>query len=274
MWAGSNTDIENTVQTKKRTEELVKSTLVLKRQRSQLIALSEAKDEFINLASHQLRTPATGVKQYVSMLLEGYAGTVTSSQREFLELANESNERQLKIIEDLLKVAQADSGHMHLDTTSTDLVPLIESVIEEQSLRFEERQQHVSFNHKEPSLNVLIDWDKIRMVLENLIDNASKYTHAGKSITVTLVRSKDDVQIAFKDEGVGIAEKQVSQLFQKFSRLSNDVSVLVGGSGLGLYLSKKIIDLHHGSITVTSVPGKGSTFTVIIPTDATNQRTT
>jgi len=90
---------------------------------------------------------------------------------------------------------------------------------------------------------------------------------------VTLTRSKNDVQIAIKDEGVGIAEEHVSQLFQKFSRIGNDVSVLVGGSGLGLYLSKKIIDLHHGSITVSSVPGKGSTFTVIIPVVVMKQRT-
>ena len=110
------------------------------------------------------------------------------------------------------------------------------------------------------------------MVLENLIDNASKYTHSGKNISVTLSKRAASVRIAIKDEGVGIDDENLSQLFQKFSRVDNDLSVLVGGSGLGLYWSKKIIELHHGSISVTSTPGKGSTFTVIIPLDSSKQR--
>lgn len=103
------------------------------------------------------------------------------------------------------------------------------------------------------------------MVLENLVDNASKYTHHGKKITVSLSRDADGVRIAIMDEGVGIDEKHMSRLFQKFSRLDNDLSVLVGGTGLGLYWAKKVVDMHHGSISVESTPGGGSTFTVSIP---------
>lgn len=265
LWIASNTDIDDLKRSKKRTIELEQVTTKLKHQRNQLVTLSKSKDEFINLAAHQLRTPATGVKQYVGMLLEGYVGEVTSQQREFLDQANESNERQLRIIDDLLKVAQVDSGQMLLGTMSVDLVPLIKSVIEEQATQFSDLRQRVHFKHKASTVIALVDLDKIRMVFENLIDNASKYTHADKQITITLTQSKKEVKIAIKDEGVGIEVKNIRQLFKKFSRIDNDMSVLVGGTGLGLYWSKKIVELHGGSISVTSVFGKGSTFTVIIP---------
>jgi len=272
MWVGSNTDIEDIKRTKQRSAELERATTALKRQRNQLVALNKAKEEFISLASHQLRTPATGVKQYVGMLLEGYAGEVSSTQREFLDQANESNDRQLRIIDDLLKVARVDSGYLALDKTPTDLVPLLESILKEQAACFAERQQHAIFKHTAVNSVVLIDSRKMRMVLENLIDNASKYTHRGKFITVTLSQSSAEVQIDVTDEGVGIATIDLSHLFQKFSRIDNDMSILVGGSGLGLYWAKKIVDLHGGSITVASVSGEGSTFTVTIPTNTKNQR--
>lgn len=228
--------------------------------------LNKAKEEFINLASHQLRTPATGVKQYVGMLREGYAVEVSATQREFLDQANDSNNRQLRIIEDLLKVAQVDSGHLTLQTQATDLVPVIASILEEQATGFAARQQNVTFTHTAPSV-VSIDTQKIRMVLENLTDNASKYTHHGKQINVTLSQTDGSVRFDVTDEGVGISAADQKLLFKKFSRLENDMSVSVGGSGLGLYWAKKIVDLHGGSITVASNAGKGSTFTVILPAE-------
>jgi two-component system CheB/CheR fusion protein len=267
MWVGSNTDIEDIVQSKQRSAQLERTADDLKRERDQLVALNQAKEEFINLASHQLRTPATGVKQYVGMLREGYAGTLTETQNEFLDQANESNNRQLRIIEDLLKVAQVDSGHLTLQKTATDLVPLVESILKEQATCFTARRQQTAFTHTAPSVIAPIDTDKIRMVLENLIDNASKYTHEGKRITVTLSQTDAAVRIDVTDEGVGISPTDRRRLFKKFIRLDNDMSVLVGGSGLGLYWAKKIVDLHGGSITVASTPGKGSTFTVTLPTD-------
>lgn len=249
----------------KHSERLEILNTTLKRRHGELLALNRSKDEFISLASHQLRTPATGVKQYVGMLLEGYAGDVTADQREFLDQAYQSNERQLRIVDDLLKVARVDSGKMALDIEPVDLVSVIDGVLDEQASQFVERDQDVKFEHTEPKVIVDLDGGRIRMVLENLVDNASKYTHHGKKITVSLSRDADGVRIAIMDEGVGIDEKHMSRLFQKFSRLDNDLSVLVGGTGLGLYWAKKVVDMHHGSISVESTPGGGSTFTVSIP---------
>lgn len=257
-WFGSMTDIEDISRTKARTSEL-------ERQREQLLAINQAKDEFISLASHQLRTPATGVKQFIGMLLEGYAGEISTQQQQYLERAYDSNERQLKIVNDLLRVASVDAGKVKLHLSTVDLTPLIESVIGEQAVNFKARNQQVSFRRSSQAYTVRADKDLLRMVLENLVDNAGKYTYPERSITVRLSKlAGPRVRIAVQDQGVGISKSDISKLFQKFARLDNALSAHVGGTGLGLYWVKKVIDLHGGSIAVASEPGKGSTFTLTL----------
>lgn len=237
-------------------------------EQTQLVEVNAAKDEFISLASHQLRTPATGVKQFIGMLLDEYFGKVTAEQRSILEYAYESNERQLEVINDLLKVAQVDAGKLVLAKEETDVAAMLEDVMQEQRAQFAERKQRVVLDRPEEPVMASIDASRIRMVIENLIDNASKYTPDGKRITVTVnhISSKNEVVIKVKDQGVGIAEDDIPKLFQKFSRLENPLSIQVGGTGIGLYWAQKIIDLHDGSIKIQSKLNKGTTFTVRIPT--------
>jgi PAS domain S-box-containing protein len=249
----------------KRNQELQATNAMLKSQQLQLLALNNSKDEFISLASHQLRTPASGVKQYIGMLLEGYAGDLTNGQAQFLKIAYECNERQLHIIDDLLKVAHVDSGQLRLTRKSTDLMSLVQAVIDEQMRAFEARKQQIQFEAASKEVLADIDSRRIRMVIENLIDNAGKYTPVGKKIHVTVERQADRAYIRVTDEGVGIAKKDLSKLFQKFSRIDNELSTVVGGTGIGLYWAKKIIDLHDGTITVQSQPNKGTTFTISLP---------
>lgn len=244
-----------------------RETAVLRDQRDHLLALNKAKQDFINVASHQLRTPATGVKQFVGIILEDYAGPITATQRSYLERATQSNDRMLQIIDELLEVARIDSEKMTVNRISTDLVALTESVLSEQSALFAEHKQHIKFDHGKSSIAVSVDSPKFRMVLENLINNASKYTPDGGTIHVHLDADASNVTFSVKDQGVGISEGDLDLLFKKFSRIHNSLSIGAGGSGLGLYVSKKIIDLHDGTITVSSEPGKGSTFTVILPVD-------
>lgn len=261
LWVGSSTDIEDI----RRTRKLEVSTARLTKQRAELLALNTAKDEFISLASHQLRTPATGVKQFLGMVLEGYGGRVPSGQLKLLKQAYASNERQLTIVDDLLKVAQVDAGNVKLQKEKADLVKLIKDIIHGQSAKFSERDQKIIFRPRRRSVTASVDSDRLRMVLENIVDNASKYSSAGKTIEVKIVKSKSDVTIAIRDEGVGIDPRHAERVFDKFSRLDNPLSVLVGGTGLGLYWAKKIIDLHGGSITIDSKPGIGSTFIITLP---------
>lgn len=264
-WFGSNTDIEELKSMIKRSVELEKITSSLKDQSAQLMALNTAKDDFISLASHQLRTPATGVKQYVGMLLDGYAGRITAKHKTFLEQAYQSNERQITVINDLLKVAQLDAGKVSLRKEKINLTSLLGNIINEQATKFIDREQDILYDPPKSSRQVMADPTKLRMALENIIDNASKYTPAHKTIEVKILKTKNKINIVVKDQGVGIAKKDINKLFQKFSRLDNPLSVSVGGSGLGLYLVKKIIDLHDGSIDVDSKVNKGTTLTITLP---------
>ncbi len=232
---------------------------------TQEVVLEKAKDEFISLASHQLRTPATGVKQYASMLLEGYAGDLTPSQKAMVQSIYDSNERQITIVNDLLKVAHVDAGQVQIERQKIDLVQLVRDVLDEQAHVFKSRHQKIIFKHDKPVIEAFVDPKNIRMVLENVIDNASKYTPDKKTVTIKVGLLAKRNEITVIDEGVGIVKSDIPKIFQKFSRLSNPLSVLVGGTGLGLYWARKIVQLHEGTIKVSSVIGKGSVFTICIP---------
>ena len=252
---------ERTIEYKQRLEE---RTIFLVKQRSRLQALSASKDEFIALASHQLRTPATSVKQYTNMLLEDYAGKLNKGQRKLLNIANESNERQLNIIDSLLRTAQVDSGII-LENEKANLNLLITEILKDQASIFESKNQTVEFTHSIDKPIVLIDKAKFRMVLENIIDNASKYSSHSSKIKIAVRKGKNGLEISIKDYGVGIKKTDLSKLFKKFSRVDNPVSIAVGGTGLGLYWAKKLIDAQGGSIDVVSELGHGSTFTITLP---------
>ncbi len=264
-WFGTCTDIDDVKRTLNRKKELEELNAALTEQRQQLVALNEAKDEFISLASHQLRTPATGVKQYVGMTLEGYVGDITKEQKSMLEFAYESNERQLKIIDDLLRVAHVDAGKVNPVMATCDLGKLVHNVMLEQISRFKDRKQKLVYKKPSKAVSAYVDKNLIRMVMENIIDNASKYTPEGRSVTVDLKKKDGLAIIRVKDQGIGIAKGDQKKLFQKFSRIDNPLSALVGGTGLGLYWAKKIIDLHSGTISLSSKLGTGSTFTIKIP---------
>lgn len=265
VWIGSVTDIHDMRLSTERRHELELRTAALTEQRAQLMALNQAKDEFISLASHQLRTPATGVKQYLGMLLEGYAGPLTQDQRNFIETAYESNERQITIVNDLLQVARIDAGKIILNPGKVALVRLVKNVINEHASRFHDHDQTVVLKAKEDDVEIKADPDRIRMVLDNIIDNASKYTANGKRITVTIGRRAKMAFVSVSDEGIGMAPADIEKIFQKFSRLENPHAKGVEGSGLGLYWAQKIIDLHGGAIKVKSKVGEGTLFTIELP---------
>lgn len=265
MWVGSDTDVDDMRRSTERRHELEIKTATLTEQRTQLLALNQAKDEFISLASHQLRTPATGVKQYLGMLLQGYAGPITDDQKTFLETAYESNERQITIVNDLLRVARIDAGKVTLKRQKADLVRLVKNVLNEHASKFNDREQTVLLKPKAPVLKAMVDVDRIRMVFDNIIDNASKYTETGKRITITVSQKDNRAMVAVADQGVGMAKDDIEKIFQKFSRLEDPMAKGVEGSGLGLYWAQKIVNLHQGKIRVRSTVGKGTTFTIILP---------
>jgi signal transduction histidine kinase len=258
--------------TLKRQNELMQRTKMLTKQRENLVVINQAKDEFISLASHQLRTPATAVKQYIGMLMDNYAGELTKNQHTMLLAAYESNEREIQIINDLLKVAQVDAGSVVIKKEKTDLAELIESVLKIQKPIFESRQQTVQFSRIGGNFSLKADKTQLKIVLENLIDNASKYSLPGKKIKILVQKHNNDITISVQDEGVGIAKKDQQKLYKKFTRIENPLSDKVGGSGLGLYWSKKMIDLHGGKMSLVSKKNQGSVFTVTLPIRKLNSR--
>lgn len=227
--------------------------------------LDVAKEEFVSLASHQLRTPATGVKSILSMLGAGDFGPLNEMQKKFIDKAIHTNDRQLQLIEDLLNVALVDSGKLELDLDYADLAGVLREITSDHASSISKREQELTINSPDTAL-LLVDLAKMTMVLDNLISNASKYTPTGGKIDVTLKKYKDLITIAVKDQGVGIPTEDIPRIFTKFTRLPNELSTAVGGTGLGLFLAKNIVELHGGSIAVTSKLGEGSTFTIKLPT--------
>lgn len=223
------------------------------------------KDDLLALAAHQLRTPATAVKQYIIMAVEGYGGELNSDQKKLIKKAYENNERQLRTVNEMLYVANADAGKLRLIPRSVNLVKLIKEALEEQ--RGASNEKHHSLKVQLPSTPLYYDADELylRMAVSNLISNAIKYTPNYGKIEVSLKTTPRSINIHVKDNGVGISKKQMPELFKKFSRLDNPLSVHAMGNGLGLYLARRVVELHKGKIRVTSEHEVGSEFTIVLP---------
>ncbi len=233
----------------------------------------QAKDDLLSLASHQLRTPATAVKQYLGMILEGYTGKVDKKQLPALQKAYASNERQLDTINQILYVAKADAGRLSISRHLFDLNMLVDDIVLDLSDTLEENDQSIVFERSRRKIKVNADESSIRMVVENLISNAGKYSYEGGQIVVKTGIRGEEVFVSVTDRGVGIAPEDFDKLFKKFSRIDNDLSLQVGGSGIGLYVDKMLIALHGGRIDVISEPGVGSTFTIYLPRNGANNHT-
>jgi signal transduction histidine kinase len=227
--------------------------------------IQSAKDELLALASHQLRTPATGVKQYIGMLREGYSGKMTKEQKLYLDKAYESNERQLNTINDMLFVARADTDDIKFKFKKIDMVELTKDILDEQKNTATDSGLKLTRRLSRKPVYIKADEAYLRMAVENVVNNAIKYTRSGGNITVRLKQTKSHAKLSVDDTGVGVDEKYRHLLFRKFSRVPNDLSGSVTGSGIGLYLAKKVTDAHKGQITFKSVDAEGSSCTIVLP---------
>lgn len=244
---------------------LQEKAALLRQQHNQIVMLNKAKDEFLSVASHHLRTPVTAVKTYLAMLRDGYVGKLNGNQMVYLEQAFESNEQQLQVIEDILNVAEIDTNQVVLKLEKFDVVRLAKDVTDNLDEKFRSRNQRVHFKTSEPVIKTKLDRVKFSLVLENLIGNASKYSPDGTQIFVRIAELKNTVKIVVTDKGMGIAEEDRDKIFEKFARVRNQFYQSETGTGLGLYWAKRIVELHEGSIKLDSKIKKGSAFTIVIP---------
>lgn len=228
--------------------------------------VQRAKDNMLSLASHQLRTPATGVKQYIGMVLEGFAGDLPREQRKFLQSAYDSNERQLRIINEFLYLAKAEADRIVVSPQRFDLGQLVTTIVGDMQSEVDEAGHTMHLTVSKRKIFCAADIHCMRMIVENLISNAIKYTSPGGNIHVSVKSAPKESLVVVQDNGVGIAEKDFPKLFKQFSRISNERTKQVSGSGIGLYLAQQLAERNKGYITLTSKEGKGSEFTLHMTT--------
>lgn len=245
--------------------KVVEATSKLRRSNIKLRALDEAKDEFVGLASHQLRTPLTSVKGYISMLLEGDAGEITPIQRKLLQEAYTSSERMVHLIGDFLNVSRLQTGKFMLEVRPIDLAKLVSEEVA--SLESTAKAHGLKLRYRAPSHFPILylDEGKIRQVVMNFIDNAIYYSDEETSIDISLNIEDGDAVMRVKDTGIGVPVAEQAHLFTKFYRASNARKQRPDGTGVGIFLAKKVAIAHGGSVVFTSTEGKGSTFGLRLP---------
>jgi signal transduction histidine kinase len=249
-----------------RKEELQIMTNRLAQANDQLRKLDNAKSEFISIASHQLRTPLTAIKGFISLLLEGSYGKVNSIHREVMNKVYLSNERLIALVEDMLNLSRIESGRMEYNFEKVKIEDVAKEVYDTFAIRSREKGLKLELKLPETPLpEATTDRNKIREVISNLVDNSIKYTLKGW-VSIRLSQKDDKIIVAITDTGIGIPQDELPYLFEKFSR-GKDISRLnTGGTGLGLHVGKRMIEALHGAIRVESDgEGKGSTFYIEVP---------
>jgi signal transduction histidine kinase len=241
------------------------ATRQLRRTNQKLEALDETKDDFISMASHQLRTPLTSVKGYLSMVLEGDAGKINDTQKKMLNQAFISSQRMVYLIADLLNVSRLKTGKFIIDWAPVDLSKVIQEEISQ--LTETAKSRGITLTYKKPAdfPVVQLDETKTRQVIMNFVDNAIYYTPTGGHIAVELEDHVVSIELKVVDDGIGVPKAEQHHLFTKFYRARNAQRARPDGTGLGLFMAKKVVLAQGGSIIFESKEGKGSTFGFTFP---------
>ena len=228
--------------------------------------LEKVKSDFIAITAHQLRTPLAEIKWSMDMLLGAELGKTTREQKQFLRRSSESNERMIRIVDDLLNATTLEEAQYHYEKNLSDFKKIIHDMCLVQ--REQARAKNISLIEKKTRLKVPLvsaDVNAMKVVLKNLIENAISYTPDGGTVTIRLAQAGNALQVAVADSGIGVDSKERDQLFTKFFRGKKAFKMETTGNGLGLYIVKKIIEAHGGTVWVHSEPDKGSTFGFEIP---------
>ncbi len=246
-------------------ERINEATKELLTSNKKLTKLDETKDEFISMASHQLRTPLTSVKGYISMVLDGDAGEISKEQRELLEQAFDSSQRMVYLIGDFLNISRLRTGKFVLEPSTVNLANVVGEEISQ--LRDTAKSRGIAIRFEKPHNipNITADENKLRQVMMNFMDNAIYYTLPGGDIDVQLYKTARGIVFKVKDSGIGVPKAEQAKLFTKFFRAPNARKQRPDGTGIGLYMAKKVIVAHGGSLLFESKEGKGSTFGFELP---------
>ena len=244
-------------------EELRRKNYQLEQQNLAIQETNRLKTEFVSMVSHELRTPLTSIQGYAELLLED--NQIAEAHCESLTIVKKNSDRLLGLINDLLDLSRMEAGRVDLHRTSLDLARLIPEVAGSLRPLIDAKRQRLRLDLGEVLPAVWADADRVTQILTNLISNAHKYTLVEGSITVAARRDDGFVRVDVSDTGVGLSPEDQAQLFTKFFRARDRSPQAAGGTGLGLVITRLLVELHGGQITVSSAPGHGSTFSFSLP---------
>lgn len=259
----------------------VTAAIAVFRNVSEQRASEQQRADFISTASHEMRTPVAAIEGYLSLALNEKVSTIDNRARDYLEKAHSSTQHLGQLFQDLLTSAKAEDGRLTSHPTAVELGTFLEQLTNDLRFVAEKKSLHVNFafgtestinaSHSESNLKVVkplyyvyVDGDRLREVVTNLFDNAVKYTEEG-AITVGLTGDAQVAQVSVKDTGLGIPAEDLPHLFQKFYRVDNSSTRVIGGTGLGLFISRKIVELYNGRIWAESEVSKGTSFYINLP---------
>lgn len=227
--------------------------------------LARAKDEFVALASHQLRTPPSIISWYAEMLISEEVGGLNEEQKQYLKEIYQANNRMIKLVGDFLNISRIESGSMIIEPEPTNLCDVAENIIKEFTELITEKKMLIE-RHYDKDLPLLsVDRSIMTIIFENLISNAIKYTPPGGKVEVAIRKAAPNIEIEVRDNGYGIPKKDHDKVFTKLFRGDNIKTKVAEGTGLGLYLVKSTVEQAGGAVRFESEEGKGSTFYVTIP---------
>jgi PAS domain S-box-containing protein len=229
-------------------------------------AIDKTKTEFVSLASHQLRTPLTTISWYTEMILKGDVGRIIPAQKKYLEKIYQGNQQMIGLVNTLLNVSRIELGTLVVKLEPTDIIKLAQNVLDEQKPKIEKKKLIIKESFAKDVPTFLADPQLLRMVLQNLLSNAVEYTPPGGKIELAIsYDSKKAILIEVSDTGYGIPKNQQDKIFTKLFRADNVRDKEIGGTGLGLYIVKSIVENSGGKIWFKSKENKGTTFYVTLP---------
>lgn len=234
----------------------------------QMAIANRMRSEFVSVASHQLRTPLSAIRWEIELILNKLSDGLSDKQKQKLETISELSHRMTRLVNDLLDVARIEQNRMILRKQSFDMAEAVREIIKEMVPPDNARHITVEENIADNLPKVLGDEEKIKLVLDNLISNAFKYTTSGGKIEVDLFQKDNNLVCEIKDNGVGIPEEQLDRVFEKFFRSDNAIKYQTEGAGLGLYISKNILEQLDGKIWFQSIENVGSKFSFSLPIES------
>ncbi len=224
-----------------------------------------AKSEFVSLASHQLRTPIAGMRWSAELLLMDEVGTLTKQQRRYVNRLLTNIQRMANLIDDFLQVSRFDLGTRELETEVVDIQKMIDEVVGEQTVLFSSKNLKLEKHFDNSIKEFVTDAKLLRMIITNLYNNAIKYSKNDGEVEISYLREGNDLIFSVRDSGIGIPKSDQPRIFSKVFRASNAMKEVPDGTGLGLYIVKKAVQVLRGRVTFKSTENVGTTFTVVIP---------